>query len=222
MKLDLGEHGIMAYKLALPLDSKLELENSHWLPEALNKASLSRRQEFIAGRVCAQKCAEALGLELLNLPSLPSRAPMWPENLVGSITHTKKLAIAAIGFKANYKSLGIDAEVLIDPAKIAELSTVIASESEMRALRISPENEWSLRFTILFSAKESLFKALNPLCQSYIDFKDAEMKEICLKTKSFVLSLKKGGMELNAYRGDYKGKIIYLNDSIVTVIFIST
>lgn len=222
MKLDLGKHGIMAYELALPLDPNIELEYSHWLPEALNKASISRRQEFIAGRVCAQKCAQTLGLELLNLPSLPSRAPHWPENLVGSITHTKKLAIAALGFKAQFKSLGIDAEELIDSAKIAELSTVIASEFEMKAIRLSPQNEWGHRFTILFSAKESLFKALNPLCHSFIDFKDAEMKSICLKSKTFTLTLKKGGDELGSFLGDYEGKIIYHNETIVTVIILNT
>ena len=212
----------MAYELDLPLDPKIELEYSHWLPEALNRASLSRRHEFIAGRVCAHKCAQTMGLELLNLPSLPSRAPHWPENLVGSITHNKKLAIAALGFKGQFKSLGIDAEELIDPAKIAELSTVIASDTEMKAIRLSPQNEWGQRFTILFSAKESLFKALNPLCHSFIDFKDAEMKDICLKSNSFSLSLKKGKNELSSFVGDYEGKIIYHKGSIVTVIVLNT
>ena len=222
MKLDLGEHGIMAYELALPLDPKIELEYSHWLPDTLNKASLSRRQEYLAGRVCAHKCAETLGMELLNLPSLPSRAPSWPENLVGSITHTKRLAIAALGFRSQFKSVGIDAEELIDPAKIAELSSVIASDTEMKVIWASPQNEWSQRFTILFSAKESLFKALNPLCHSFIDFKDAEMKEICLKSNSFILSLKRGGDELSSLKGDYEGKIIYHKASIVTVIILNT
>ena len=44
-------------------------------------------------------------------------------------------------------------------------------------------------FTIIFSAKESLFKCLYPEVKKYFDFKAARMIEVDFSTKTFQLEL---------------------------------
>ena len=44
------------------------------------------------------------------------RAPIWPDRVVGSITHTGDFAAAAVAWAADIAGLGIDSEQAIDRA----------------------------------------------------------------------------------------------------------
>lgn len=158
------------FQTSLPLAEVTFDKFKSWLPAT--SMSPARQQEYLAGRFCAFEAAKLLSIKLDSLPSGTKREPLWPENLVGSISHTKDLAVAWVDLKKNSLSLGIDVENIIPPEKYLELAEQVASAKEIQLLNshTSPH----LAFTLLFSAKEALFKALYPLCQHYIDFKEVE------------------------------------------------
>lgn len=130
-----------------------------------------RRQDFSAGRLCAHRAMQQLGHEVQAVTIGSQREPLWPENLVGSITHTGGFAAAAVALSETFLSLGIDAEqhrpmepaVCERIANPAELAWIAAAESHLPAA------------LMLFSAKESLHKAIYPLTGLTLGFQDAEI-----------------------------------------------
>src|SRR5438876_615194 len=58
-------------------------------------ASPVRRREFTAGRVCARDALQQLGGPRCAILRDPSRAPIWPEGFVGSISHAAGYCVAA-------------------------------------------------------------------------------------------------------------------------------
>lgn len=158
------------FQTSLPLADATFNKFKTWLPST--SMSPARQQEYLAGRFCAFEAAKLLDIELGSLPSGPKREPLWPSSLVGSISHTKELAVAWVDLKSQSLSLGVDVENLISEEKYRELAKQVASNEEIQLL--DSQESPSLNFTLLFSAKEALFKALYPLCHHYIDFKEVE------------------------------------------------
>lgn len=81
------------------------------LPAAVPK----RLAEFSAGRAAARV---ALRKPLQALPIGPDRAPVWPLDHVGSITHCAGLCLAIAGRSADFQGIGLDVEpeVALDAA----------------------------------------------------------------------------------------------------------
>lgn len=153
------------------------------LPAELSVApsgqSAERRRSFELGRAAARAALNQIGF--LDSPVLrtPSGAPAWPSDVCGSISHTfvdgKCRAIAAAARRRNFQALGIDIEAIrtisarvIDrisnPAEIdwtKDVSTI--AESDRRAL-------------YLFSARESLFKALAPVYGKSMRYTDTVLR----------------------------------------------
>ncbi len=150
------------------------LEQGLVLPEHLQKAIAKRQLDYLAGRYCVQQTYAAFDLGALPLPTQgPDRAPIWPEGWCGSITHTRGVASAVLSRTSRVRHLGLDIEHSIGQ-KSSGISTQICSHpSEWPDLnqRLGCPDELGL--TLIFSAKESLFKALYPSVQSYFGFSAA-------------------------------------------------
>lgn len=125
------------------------------LPDDLIGAVPKRRSEFLAGRLVA-----ALALRKAGLPETvgrAGRAPVWPAGVVGSITHSKDRAIAAVSTR--YGGVGLDCETLVSADRAMQLAAAIFSETEAR---LRPDAlPFGTFFTLVFSAKEALYKALS-------------------------------------------------------------
>ncbi|MFF1731091.1 4'-phosphopantetheinyl transferase [Streptomyces sp. NPDC058247] len=137
-------------------------------------AAAARRREFGEVRHCARRALGALGIRALPLVPGADRAPRWPEGVVGSMTHCPGYRAAAVAPRTRLLSLGIDAEPHEPlPAGVLDL---VADPVERAALarlaRTHPGIHWD---TLLFSAKESVFKAWFPLMGSWLDFTDARL-----------------------------------------------
>src|SRR6202165_5059978 len=85
------------------------------LPQALRFATQKRQREFLAGRWCAEQALQRLGAGSTHVAMAADRAPIWPDGVVGSITHTGNFAAAAVAWAADIAGLGIDSEQIIDP-----------------------------------------------------------------------------------------------------------
>ncbi len=116
---------------------------------AITRARAARRAEFTAGRTAARAALAQLGLPPLPLPRAPLGPVIWPDGVTGSITHGAGHALAVVGPVAAFAGLGIDIETAGSLLPLAD----IAAPGEIAALQGRDP-------VILFSAKESAFKAL--------------------------------------------------------------
>ena len=151
-----------------------ELSGSLWDEEAaaLGPAATSRRCEFAAGRACARSALAALGVPAQPILRGVHREPLWPEGIVGSITHCKGYSAAAVAYRDDVASLGIDAEQN-EPMPAGTLA-VIAGAQEISLLQDLPctNIHWD---RLLFSAKESLYKAWFPLVKRWLGFEEVSV-----------------------------------------------
>lgn len=153
--------------------------------DAVNTFHPERKKEFIMGRVCAcQSFKECFGEDLLNLPANTDRSPVWPSKAVGSISHNKNWAGAAVAKSSDLIGLGIDFE-LIGRAK-PEISSHITTGHDLVNHPSLSEEEL---LTLIFSSKESLYKALYPIIKKFFGFQAAALREVDTDNGSFVIEL---------------------------------
>ncbi|MFI8191291.1 4'-phosphopantetheinyl transferase [Streptomyces sp. NPDC085946] len=141
----------------------------------VERAVAKRRREFTAVRSCARRAMDKLGVP--PQPVLPGErgAPRWPDGLAGSMTHCDGYCAAALVRAADLASVGIDAEPH-GPLPDGVLSSVALPAEAERLRRLAadrPDVHWD---RLLFSAKESVYKAWFPLTGLWLDFTEADIE----------------------------------------------
>lgn len=127
------------------------------------KAASARVQTFSSGRHAARLALGELGVKSGALLRR-GRAPAWPREAVGSITHSATLAAAVVGRAARWAGVGVDLE---PQSRLGvRVAQRVLGAAEREAL---PDAGWS---AAAFSAKESVYKAANPLCGEFLAFRD--------------------------------------------------
>ena len=133
-----------------------------------------RRREVITARRCARTALSAFGFPEAPIRAGLRRAPQWPAGMSGSITHCAGYRAAAVARAAEVDLLGIDAEPHGPlPEGVAE-SITVSGEPDMlaRLARTHPGTHWG---RVLFSAKESVYKAWFPATQRWLGFEEARL-----------------------------------------------
>jgi len=132
-------------------------------------ASPGRRRDLAVSRTCARQALAQLGLPPAPVLRGPDREPAWPGGVVGSLTHCAGYGAAAVAPAARFAAVGIDAEVR-RPLPGGVLAKIA----------LPPERAWigarpagCCWDRVLFSAKESVFKAWFPLTGAWLEFRDA-------------------------------------------------
>jgi len=140
------------------------------VPSELARAVPKRVAEFIAGRFCAARALAAVVPRFTGEVGIrPDRAPDWPAGVVGSITHAEGFASAAVAAAAQARGIGIDSELILDVESLrAVRETAVNAEDE---LPVADE----LHYTVLFSAKESIFKCLYPIVRRMFFFEQVSV-----------------------------------------------
>jgi 4'-phosphopantetheinyl transferase EntD len=142
------------------------------LPEELpllDGAVEQRRAEFATARDCASRALRVLGAADMAILRGPKREPLWPAGIVGSITHCTGYRAAAVAFAADVLTIGIDAEPhAAIPERVARRVLVDAERDWITTE--APGIHWS---RLIFSAKESVYKAWFPLARRWLGFEDA-------------------------------------------------
>ncbi|MCF4135758.1 4'-phosphopantetheinyl transferase superfamily protein [Streptomyces sp. Tue 6430] len=139
------------------------------------RAVAKRRREFTLVRSCARRAMDKLGVPPQAVLPGERGAPRWPAGLAGSMTHCDGYAAAALVRAADLASLGIDAEPH-QPLPDGVLSAVALPAEQERLRRLAadrPEVHWD---RLLFSAKESVYKAWFPLTRKWLDFAEADIE----------------------------------------------
>jgi enterobactin synthetase component D / holo-[acyl-carrier protein] synthase len=153
---------------ARTLDTPITLHEAE--RASLGAASPGRAGEFATGRACSRRALSRLGFAPAPITRGADREPRWPDGVVGSITHTRGYVAAAVARSDALAAIGIDAEQH-DRLPAAVLRSV-ALPVEQRHIAALPRDEtcWD---RLLFSAKESVFKAWYPLTRRWLGFEDA-------------------------------------------------
>jgi 4'-phosphopantetheinyl transferase EntD len=147
------------------------------LPQALRHATHKRQREFLAGRWCAEQALQWLGAGSTDIGIAEDRAPIWPDGIVGSITHTAGFAAAAVAWAADIAGLGIDSERIIDPAAARDIAGICMVD-EARLFEASHGRSFCEFCTFVFSAKEAVFKCLFPLTRKFLEFSDVRITSL--------------------------------------------
>lgn len=165
-----------------------------WLPHhaELSNAGRKRKAEHLAGRIAA---AHALNARVI--PGIgPSGEPLWPDGISGSITHSGTQAMAVV-VREQQALIGIDCEAILPEYEAREIKDGIIDIQEEHVLSRSGY-PFALALTLVFSAKESLFKALFPQVQAYMGFDSARVTKLDDKTLTLALTRQLAGFNESA------------------------
>jgi 4'-phosphopantetheinyl transferase EntD len=173
-----------------------------------------RRREFAAGRACARRALARLGVEGHPLLSDDRRVPVWPEGVVGSITHCAGYCAAAVARSRDLLALGIDAETSAPLAP--RLSERICTPPELEHAAALPGGvgRWA---KLVFSAKESAFKCYFPLARSFLGFGDAEVR-IEPEAQRFRVRLLRADAPAAGGRREARGRFAWSDTHVFTAI----
>jgi 4'-phosphopantetheinyl transferase EntD len=140
----------------------------------LGRAVPKRAQEFAAGRMCARRALEEFGYHGVAVEMAADRQPIWPEHMVGSITHTAGYCAAVVARRDALAAIGLDSESSLGVD--THLWPSICLPAEIDWLNSLPESQRIPAATLIFSAKEAFYKCQYPLAQERLRFHDARVE----------------------------------------------
>lgn len=154
-----------------------------------------RRREVTTTRSCARQALAELGIDPAPIPRGERGEPVWPDGIVGSMTHCEGYRAAVAAHAANVLTVGIDAEphqtlpdgvldVVALPAEIEHLNKLSVVDNSVH---------WD---RILFSCKESVYKSWFPIAREWLGFEDAELT-FDPQQRTFHARLRKLGPEVD-------------------------
>lgn len=161
---------VVAVELCDDVTEILYPEEEHFIARAVNK----RVREFTTVRACARLALEKLDLRRpVQVPG-PRGEPTWPTGIVGAMTHCQGYRAATVARASDFHSLGIDAEP--NSPLPPRIRSSVLSPAEMHhasaLAEVQPGVAWE---RLMFSAKESVFKAWYPLAKTWLGFDDGEI-----------------------------------------------
>lgn len=184
------------------------------------KATQKRQAEFLSARLCAR---HALLLQTghsgLPMAQADSRAPLWPAQSCGSMSHSHGIAAAIVGASQHWQNLGLDIEKPISVARAQRLFNAILTPTEQQRYHQLDQDSAAWYLTYVFSLKESLFKALNPLTEVYFTFQDAQVLDFNLAEAGCVrLQLCQSLSAEWPSCSELQGQFARLHDSAITLV----
>ena len=177
-------------------------------------SSVSRKEHYRSGRICAGEVLSKLGTRgqpVLRDPQ--TREPLWPEGISGAITHSGNWAAAAAGKTSDVSGIGIDLEDL-ERQVDSRISRHVCIPEEQKWLQECGEDFLEQNLKIIFSAKESIFKAFFPYTRTYLHFHDARIlmeQTFFQNSKNNSLSVK----EKNSKPAKFEFEYLMLNEKVI-------
>ena len=103
----------------------------------------------------------------------PQREPIWPSQIVGSISHCRDLAGAVVADKQRVKSVGLDIEThkQLKP----EIARHICTDQEKSWLAMQDTAQQNLALLLIFSIKEAVFKCVYQATGEHLRFQQCEV-----------------------------------------------
>ena len=145
-----------------------------WLPypALLNRYGHKRQAEHLAGRIAAVHALREVGEKRVPHPGDRGQ-PLWPAPWFGSISHCGNTALAVV----SHEPVGVDIEQLFDCRLAQELENSVITPAE-RLVIAGSDLDFELALTVVFSAKESGFKAVSHQALEFPGFFSAQLVNI--------------------------------------------
>jgi len=145
-------------------ESRLTPEESAWLPPM----AAIRRHEFTLGRNAARRALRRLDIPSATIGRHPDdRDPVWPEGIVGSISHSHGVAAAACARAGPILGLGLDVE-RAGPLGDDLIAEICRPDELARFAELAPHPvDWPKQ---LFTIKEAAYKAWFPRTRTPLEF----------------------------------------------------
>lgn len=217
----IAPQGVVVYALSGFLNYPMFPEETRSLGDVVDK----RRTEFATGRHCARQAMQLLGTEPCAIPIGSGREPLWPVGLTGSITHCSGYCAAALANANDFATIGIDAE---ENSPLPEgVLSVIATPDEKRKIQEIPSSyiHWD---RLLFSAKESVYKAWYAITYQWLDFQECDVTFESLENQSllslglfggrFTAQLSRCYSLLDTSQSQFHGQYVCNKNHLVTLI----
>jgi len=142
--------------------------------EIVRHTSQKRRNEFSTGRICARNSLLAYGINNFPILRNQQREPIWPDNIVGSISHCRDLCGAVVAKKSSIRAIGFDIENVRRLRQ--DISKHICTQQELEWLASQSRTERDRLVILFFSLKEAIFKCISSLQNIQISFKDCAIQ----------------------------------------------
>jgi 4'-phosphopantetheinyl transferase EntD len=155
---------------------------------------MARRRTYTGGRVAMHAALGRLGVRVDTVASDERGAPVLPPGVAGSITHKERLAAALVAFEASAR-LGVDLEM--DAPRRQDIASRVLRDSEREELAGLGELERGREVLLRFSAKEAVYKALDPYVRRYVDFKEVAVSPRPDGTAAVAMHLRSRGDRLD-------------------------
>jgi len=135
---------------------------------SISFSSANARRASGAARLVARSLLAQLGYLEAQVPKGAGGEPVWPADAVGSLAHDDEIAVAAVGLRRDFASVGIDVERT--GALPSDMLALVATQSERRTIE-----DDLVKAKLLFAVKEAVYKAVYPLDRVFLEFGDIEV-----------------------------------------------
>jgi 4'-phosphopantetheinyl transferase EntD len=133
-------------------------------------ASIKRKLEFSSGRYCAKKLLEQYNHTNISILPGQNREPVWPDGIIGSISHCKDLCGAVINKRTEIHSIGFDIENIKQTRN--DIGRIVCTPEEKQWIKQQNQYPYNILVLLIFSLKESVYKCIYQYKQIKIGFKD--------------------------------------------------
>jgi 4'-phosphopantetheinyl transferase EntD len=176
---DLGHGLCVAVRLPPAAETALALSQGVLRAEELALAatmSAVRRRTWLGGRVALRLALERAGLDAPPVLVDDRGAPMLPLGIAGSISHKEELAVALVAREPGGARVGVDLEG--DRPRPIDISSRVLTPDELREIQPLAPADRDREVLLRFSAKEAIYKALDPFVRRYVGF-----HEVCVSPR---------------------------------------
>ena len=135
-----------------------------------------RRHTWVGGRIALREALRRSAITSGAVLSKARGAPALPQGVAGSVSHKATLAAAIIA-RDEDATRGIDIEIVAPRSleSIAGIARHALTEEEQRDLAAMPEGLRGRELLVRFSAKEAIYKAIDPFLNRYVGFKEVTL-----------------------------------------------
>lgn len=210
---------LFCYGLDLSQTTHLHIDQQLEHPLKIAQARVERKNEYLCGRVLAQAVLNHhFGLDQ-PITSMHEPLPIWPTHVLGSISHSQNKLIVALSNNAIY--LGIDIEHWVTSEFAQESAHLILTPSEFDLWKGKAAEffDFARYVSLIFSVKESLYKAVYPTAKQYIDFLEASIVDINFENQTLMLSFCPETQQRYQLLEQYQGGWVAEQDHIMTWVF---
>ena len=168
---------------------------AHWLPSptevppADRYGVLKRATQDATGK-CLTELLAAAGLPAVEPGHLASGGRKWPAGYIGSVSHEGTKVVAALASTSRVRSLGIDIETLDGAEDLSGIGGLAAADE------LLPGRE-TVAPVLLFSVKEAVYKALNPITGRQFGFEDIIVSWVDVCTSDLKGTARGGGVAVD-------------------------